>query len=192
MSPRTADDGTRAALLAAAGALAVAALAGCTAQQVPAAPGQQAAAPPGESAAPPVQAARPPNEGFFVSSNPDEGFKLAYGRDDSDDVRLMLQCQPGSGQIEIIDAGHPEGRAGQMLILTSGRTESALAPTLQTNEESGSVDVVAHAAPGLPALDGFRRSGDIGVKMGARSYALSATASEKVEIARFFSMCDRK
>ncbi len=79
-----------------------------------------------------------------------------------------------------------------MLILTSGRVQSALSPTLEPDEESGGVDIIAHAASDLPALDGFRRSGQVAVKMGSRAYTLSATAPEKAEIARFFSGCGRK
>jgi hypothetical protein len=142
--------------------------------------------------APPGQAARLPNEGFFLDSNPDEGFKLAYGRYGTDDTRLMLECRPGSRKVDIFDLGHSGGRRGETLVLTSGGARSALAPTYEPDEANGGSIVVAHATPDLPALEAFRRSGEIKLALGSREYALSATAGEKAEIARFFSGCERK
>jgi hypothetical protein len=180
MALHTADDRTTGALAAACALLVAgaAALAGCVQQRAPAPPGQTARAEPGM--------------GFGLSSNPDEGLKLVYGRDGTDDVWLMLECRPGSRKIDLIDVQHPKARKGQMLTLTSGRVQSALAPTLETNEEGEGVDVIAHTTPDLPALDGFRRTGQIAVKVGDREYALSATAAEKARIAKFFSGCERR
>ncbi len=180
MALQTADDRTRAEL-AATGALLLAAaavLAGCMAQREPAPPGGAAQVDPGM--------------GFFLSSTADEGAKLTYGRANSDDVWLMLQCQPGARKIDIIDARHPQARKGDRLVLTSGKAQSALPADLQADESGGGALAIAEASPGLPALDGFRRTGDIAVKLGAREYALSATAGEKSQIARFFSLCEAK
>jgi len=176
MALRTADDGARSAMLAG-GAAAVAVLAACAEQSAP---------------APPGRTARLPDEGFFVGDNPDEGLKLVYGRDGTDDVRLMLECRPGSRTIQIIDAGHPGAHRGQPLILTSDGVRSTLPATIEADETAEDPEVIAHAAPDLPALAGFRRSGVIGVKLGSGEYTLSATASEKAEIAHFFSGCERK
>ena len=175
MALRAADDRTRSAILAA-GAVLVAVLAGCV-----------------EQGGPPPQgkAARLPNEGFFFDQDGGEA-KLAYGRANSDDVRLMLSCEAGKRQVEITDAAHGEARTGDMLVLTSGTARSALPASVETNEESGGKLAVAHADVDLPALDGFRRSGAIAVKLGAREYALSTTAAERPQIARFFSACERK
>ncbi len=90
MALHTADDGTRSALLGA-GVLFIAVLAGCVEQSGPGLPGRPA---------------RLPGEGFFRSDNPDEGYKLVYGRDGTDDVLLMLECRPGSQKIDIFDFGH--------------------------------------------------------------------------------------
>ena len=180
MALRTADDRTRGAL-AAAGALLVAGaavLSGCVQQTAPAPPGQAAQITPGM--------------GFFLNSTEDEGLKLAYGRANSDDVWLMLQCQPGSRKVEVLDMRHGNARRGDMLVLTSGKMQSALAPDLQPNPEAGGALAVAHATPGLPALDNFRHTGALAVKLGRREYALTATPGEKVQIARFFSGCEKK
>jgi len=176
MALRAIDDRTRLAILAA-GALSVAVLAACVERQAPAPPGQPA---------------RLPNEGFLLNSNADEGFKLAYGQDGTDNTRLMLECRPGSRKIDIFDLEHPQARRGQRLTLASGELQSVLMPTLEPDEDGDGVFVVAHATPDLPTLDGFRRSGVIAVKLGARSYVLSATPGERAAIVRFFSGCERK
>ena len=177
MAVRTADDRTRRAILAA-GALVVAGvvLAGCAEQRPP---------------TPSGQAARPPNAGFFFNQDGDEA-RLAYGRANSDDVRLMLRCQAGQRQVEITDAAHGDARQGDSLVLIGGQARSALPAKVETNDESGGKLATAHADSALPALDGFRRTGAIAVKLGAREYTLSATAGERADIARFFSACERK
>jgi hypothetical protein len=175
MALRTADDRTRSAVLAG-GALVVAVLAGCMAQQAP---------------APPGVVARLPNEGFFFNQDGGEA-TLAYGRANSDDVRLMLHCTAGERQVEITDTAHGEARKGDSLVLTSGKARSALPASVEVHDESGGKLAVVRADPALPALDGFRRSGDIAISLGSRGYALSATAGERAVIARFFSVCDRR
>ena len=77
-------------------------------------------------------------------------------------------------------------------MLTSGKARSALPASLELNEVTGGKLAIAHADPALPALDGFRRSGAMAVKLGSREYALSATAGERAAIARFFSACERR
>jgi hypothetical protein len=175
MAPPTADDRTRSATLAGA-VLFVAVMAGCMAQRAP---------------APPRIQARLPSEGFFFNRDDGEA-TLAYGRADSDDVRLMFRCEAGKRLVEITDAGHGEARTGDVLVLTSGKARSALPVSVEANDESGGKLAIAHADPALPALDGFRRTGDIEVSVGSRRYGLSATAGERAEIARFFTACDRK
>jgi hypothetical protein len=179
MALRTAEEKARAAILAGGAALVAgaAALAGCVEQKSPPAPDRPAQLSPGE--------------GFFLNRD-DDRVSLAYGRANSDDVRLMLACQAGRKEVEITDAGHRDAHAGQMLVLTSGKVQSALPTTVAADAESGGNLAVARAGTGLRALDGFRRSGALSVKLGAREYALSASESEKALIARFFSACERK
>lgn len=152
-------------------------LTGCMQQRAPAPPG--------------VAAATGPKAGFFFNRT-DDVVTLAYGLPNSDAVTLMLHCEAGKRAIEITDAGHRDAKPGQMLTLISGNVQSALPVKLASDEESGGALAVAHASPDLPALDGFRRTGLISVKMGERQYALIASPSEKTSVARFFSACERK
>jgi hypothetical protein len=146
---------------------------------------QRAPAPPGAAST------LSPKAGFFFNSA-DGVATLAYGLPNSDAVTLMLHCDVGTRAIEITDAGHRNAKTGQMLVLASGNVQSALPVKIASDEESGGALAVAHASPDLPALDGFRHTGAIAVKMGERQYALTASADEKVSVARFFSACERK
>lgn len=152
-------------------------LTGCMQQRAPAPPG--------------AAATLGPKAGFFFNET-DGVATLAYGLPNSDAVTLMLHCDAGKRAIEITDAGHRDAKPGQMLTLASGHVQSALPVKLASDEESGGALAVAHASPDLPALDGFRRTGLLSVKMGERQYALAATAGEKAGVARFFSACERK
>lgn len=186
MALQTADDRTSAALLAGGALLAAVAtvLAGCVARREPAPPGSAAESGPGPIAS---------GMGFFLDRNEDEGWKLAYGQANTDNVQLMLACKPGSRRIELFDAGHAPTRNGAVLVLTSGKVQSALTVTVEPDEASADGAVaIAHTTPDLPALDGFRRTGAIAVKLGPREYSLTATPAEKSQIARFFSGCERK
>jgi hypothetical protein len=178
MALHTADDRTTTALLAA-GVLVVAGaltMAGCMQQRAPAPPGQAAQTQPGM--------------GFFLTSNDDEGWKLAYGEDGTDNVWLMLECKPGSHKVEVFDLRHRDARKGDVLALRSGQVQSVLPTSLEPDDENG-VTVLAHGTPELPALDGFRHTGSIAVKVRGREYALSASSAEKPQIAKFFSRCER-
>ena len=183
MALHTADDRTKAALLAAAAVVVSGALslAGCMQERAPAPPGQEAQVHPGM--------------GFGLDRNEDEGWKLSYGQPNTDNVLLMLECKPGSRKIDVFDLDRPKTRNGAILTLSSGKVQSALPVNVQTDDgsEDGAL-IVAHATPDLPALDGFRHSGAIRVKLGSREFALTANAnaSEKAKIAKFFNGCERK
>jgi len=65
-------------------------------------------------------------------------------------------------------------------------------PTIEVNEAGDGVIVIGQATPDSPALEGFRRSGQIAVKLGPKEYALSATVDEQAKVAKFFAACERK
>ena len=117
--------------------------------------------------------------------------KLVYGRADTDDVWLMLECRPGARQVDIYDVRAPNARRGDRLTLTADRARSTLPTELEPDEENGGKLVVAHAAAGVAALAGFRRTGDISIKLGSQAYRLTATPTERTAIARFFDGCER-
>jgi hypothetical protein len=112
---------------------------------------------------------------------------LAYGQANSDNVALMLECAKGSGRVQVSDLAR-SGPAAQ-IVLASGGARSPLAARMETSE--GPAVLVAYAAIGAPALDGFRRTGRIDVAYGDVRYGVSADRAEQGRVQQFFAACQR-
>jgi hypothetical protein len=105
---------------------------------------------------------------------------------------FLAHAQAGKRAIDITDAGHKAVKDADMLVLVSGKMESALPFRTMADEAAGGWLTMAKASPDLPALEGFRHSGLITVNLGGKSYTLTANAAEKLQVARFFGACERK
>lgn len=129
-----------------------------------------------------------PNQfGLFYSQTPQEGAKLVYGAPNSDDVRLMLDCMPGSGRIEVIQAYGPAHDSP--MTLSSGFSRTRLAGKAEDDGETGEKDAIAWTTPRSAALRQFRRSGRLVVSgPGYRSQVAVKTA-ERQAVGRFFQAC---
>jgi hypothetical protein len=112
---------------------------------------------------------------------------LAYGQANSDNVALMLECAKGSGQVQVSDAA----RTGPVpqIVLASAGARSPLPARMETAE--GPAVLVADANLATPALDGFRRTGQVEVAYGGIRYDVSADSGERARVARFFAACAR-
>ena len=152
-------------------------LAGCVQQHEPARPG--------------VSTRLETGPGFFFNRDEDVA-SLAYGLPQSDNVTLFLQCEAGKRRVEIMDGGHRDAKSAALLTLSSGGVESKLPAGLEPDEENGGTLAVAHASSDLPALQAFRKTGVISVKLGVRQYVLTASTIERPTVARFFAVCERK
>jgi hypothetical protein len=86
------------------GVAALAALAGCAAQHGP----------------PPIT-----DFGWFYAENQGEGAKLVYGQDGTDNVTLMLICQPRSGRVVATLPGPPGGPGALRFVSGSHRARLA-------------------------------------------------------------------
>ena len=119
----------------------------------------------------------------------DEGAsaKLAYGLANSDDVGLMLECDKGSGRIAVSDVAR--GPVPNQLTLIAGQGRSDLAVRPEADAEGGSPILQGAASVDSPALKAFRGSGQIEVRMGDVRYDVTATAAERIGVARFFAAC---
>lgn len=135
------------------------------------------------------QARLSPGFGLFFNQDADSA-SLAYGRANSDDVGLMLQCAKGSRQVEVTDAvrtriARPD-RAKLTLIADGATSDLGVA---LSQDESGAPLATARTSVDNPALKGFSRSGQIAVRLASARYTLTATAAERGGIARFLSAC---
>jgi len=115
-----------------------------------------------------------------------ESAKLAYGRENSDRVGLMLECAKGSGQVEISDLGR---KGDGSLSLTSGGKRSDFRGTVDMGEGGGPPVIYTMAQTSSPALQGFARTGKVEVRTAAARYTVVADEAQKPMVDRFFDAC---
>ncbi len=117
--------------------------------------------------------------------NEGEGPKLAYGTPASDNVVLMMTCEPGSQQVDVsLMGGSP--KAG--LTLVSGDAREALEADLVSSPGMGQM-IQASARPASAPLAGFARTGDLSLIDRGRTVNIGASPSERPGVARFFKAC---
>jgi len=133
-----------------------------------------------------MQLAEAPAFGLFFNDN-GETVSLAYGEANSDNVSLMMECDKGSGRVQVSDLARGEA---PVLVLASGRSTSKLGGRLETVE--GPAIVIADAALEAEALQGFRKSGRLNVSQGESRYGVAASGHEREEIGLFFTACAQR
>jgi hypothetical protein len=126
----------------------------------------------------------PTDFAWSYADNPGEGAKLAYGRPQSDEVLLMMTCAPGA---QVILSAAAMG--GSRVMLASGNQKTSLDGVV-TEGFDGQGFVEAETSSRGPAMRGFRRSGDLTLTSGARSFELAAKDSERPAVRRFFDACE--
>lgn len=114
-----------------------------------------------------------------------ETAKLAYGRENSEVMSLMLECAKGSGAVEVTDVARGATRlsltsAGQRMDLSGEIAASPMAPIF-----------IAQARASSPALKAFRQTGKVQVVNGALTYDVAAKGAEKSSVERFFAACEQ-
>ena len=129
----------------------------------------------------------PPASGFAWSfqHNEGEGPKLAYGTPASDNVVLMMTCEPGSQKIDVTLLG---GSPWAGLTLTSGDARQTLKADLVASPGMGQM-IQASAHTASAPLAGFARTGDLSLIDRGRTVKIDATPSERPGVARFFKAC---
>lgn len=123
--------------------------------------------------------------GWSLHETPEEGAKLAYGAPNSDNVALMLTCQPSSGQVLVSTNTVAPAPA---IVLKSGRTESALPATAMPSMGEGHF-LEAGTKANDPVLASFARTGDITLVQGKEQLKLSA-GGDRSQISKFFATCN--
>ncbi|MDO8409986.1 MAG: hypothetical protein Q7S93_07990 [Phenylobacterium sp.] len=116
-----------------------------------------------------------------------EGLKLVYGEPLSDNVLVMLSCQPRSGQVEVAVTTSDTASAGVALASQSERFEMT-SPAGPTPIQGVGV-VMETAAADTPALRSFARTGDLNVRTTGRTVSAPALAGDRAKVADFFGQC---
>lgn len=117
-----------------------------------------------------------------------EGAKLAYGQPDSDNVLLMMTCQPRSGQV-LVSMTAPAGSAPASIELTSSGRSSRLPGATAPAMAEGASLVEAMAPANDPALQNFARTGDIAVVENGRPAQMPVRRAERAAVSDFFAQC---
>jgi len=136
----------------------------------------------------PESAAAPaPVEGYdwFYQQDGDEA-RLAYGLEQSDDLRLGLDCRRGSGRLEI---SAEATAAARELRLESGGETLRLPARAEPSEVSDGVLLNAAAPAAAPVFQGFRRTHWLAVWDGDARQAYAPHAVSVPNIERFFAFC---
>lgn len=113
--------------------------------------------------------------GWSLNSVDGEGLKLAYGRPETDDVLLMMTCQPRSGTV-LISVNTVAGAAPLLQVSSGGRTARYTADVGPNLGDGAVVEATAKAAD--PLLASFGRTGDLTVAAGGQRHMMAGGGAE--------------
>lgn len=116
-----------------------------------------------------------------------EGAKLAYGQPASDNVLLMMTCQPRSGSV-LVSLTTPAGAAPQAIELASKGQASRLVGALAPGMGDGAI-IEAKTSAADPTLRNFARTGDLSVVEAGRTTKVPAGRAERAAVSDFFQQC---
>lgn len=172
-------------------AFAGAALAGCASHSTYKPPAAKLLRPAAPSAAATLSQPAPvAGLDWFVVNTGGEA-KLAFGRPNSDDVRLMMVCAKGSGKVTMsrtvaaADAGETP-----TLYLGSGSARGKwLASARPSADQAGHVDLTVKTSTTDPAIDAFQRNGWISaIQADGKTEGMAPHPGENA-VRRFFDFC---
>jgi hypothetical protein len=116
---------------------------------------------------------------WAMSTVEGEGLKLTFGRPDSDNVDLMMVCQPRSGRVTISVPKLADGRAAMLEL----RSEGAVSRHPATAPTGGYEIFEAEFSARDPALTRFGRSGEIAYAVPGRRARLPKSADAAAFVA---------
>lgn len=127
------------------------------------------------------------SDGFAWSyqNNEGEGPKLAYGAPSSDNIVLMMTCEPGSDRVNLSLLG---GSPQTGLVLTSGGAKASLNGEAVVAPSAGHM-IESEIHIGAAPLARFQKTGDLTLVDRGRSVKLNANGSERTGVAQFFKAC---
>ncbi|MBP7651400.1 MAG: hypothetical protein KA085_05870 [Phenylobacterium sp.] len=117
-----------------------------------------------------------------------EGAKLAYGQPQSDNVLIMMTCQPRSGQV-LVSMNTPMDAPSDAINLASKHYNSRLAAETTPGMGEGAVYVEAKAPVTDPTLASFAASGDLSVVANGRKTPMPVSGAERGTVNDFFASC---
>lgn len=117
-----------------------------------------------------------------------EGAKLAYGQPQSDNVLIMMTCQPRSGRV-LVSMTAPMDAPSDAIQISSRDHNSRLAADATPGMGEGASYVEAQAPVTDPALVSFEATGDLAVMANGRRTPLPVRGPERRAVSDFFASC---
>lgn len=143
---------------------------------------------PTAAASPPSASSPAPVAGYdwFYSQESREA-RLAYGLAESDDLRLGLDCEQGSGRLALSAVGGPGAKA-EIHVEAGGET-ARFAALSEPSQLHDGVFLTADASADEPVFQRFRRLGWLTMWQDGerRAYAPHPGSADNIE--RFFAHC---
>lgn len=127
-----------------------------------------------------------PDYDWFFSGD-ETSARLAYGLDESDDLRLGLDCDRGSGRLALSGNG-ATGDKAEFHIEAGGETER-FAATSEPSELHDGVFLSAGAPANAPVFQRFRRIGWLALWQDGKREAYAPHPASVPNIERFFAFC---
>ena len=126
-----------------------------------------------------------PGYDWFLNRDGPEAI-LAYGVANSDEVKLHLRCQVGSGALELTAASEKPGR--EIHLESGGDTERYSAASEPAGVHDGEL-LTAQAKTKDPVFQRFRRLGWIASWSDEERHVYAAHPVAKAGIEQFFTVC---
>lgn len=126
-----------------------------------------------------------PGYDWFLNRDGQEAI-LAYGVANSDEVKLHLRCQAGSGALELTAASEKPGR--EIYLESGGDTERYAAASEPAGVHDGEL-LTAQAMTKDPVFQRFRRLGWIASWSDDERHMYAAHPPAKTGIEQFFAVC---
>lgn len=114
---------------------------------------------------------RAPGVTWTRTEDAGESVRLVAAADGPGGVRLVMECTPHSGVVDLTVIGRPGDPA--LVILRSGKVESRHPGAgVASAGADGAMDIQAQVPADDPALARFAETGELGVALGQRRIAL--------------------
>ena len=117
-----------------------------------------------------------------------EGAKLAFGQPNSDNLLLLMTCQPRSGEVMITMAA-PEHRPASAIELISNKRFSRLPGQVVPAVSEGESLIEAQTPASNPTLANFARTGDLRVGGNGASARLPVSLDDRKVVQSFLASC---
>ncbi len=141
---------------------------------------------PATLSAPASSPAPTPGYDWFLSA--DQGLaRLAYGVEASDDLKLGLDCETGTGKVDLVALGKTGAR--EIHLESGGDTERFRAEGEPSQLHDGDL-LTATTDLDTPVLQRFRRLGWIAQWVDGERAAYVPQPGSEINVERFFAFCD--